>query len=65
VMSVTYLSNITSTKLSFKSPFKLLYGEKPIFHNNLKMFDEVGVITSKDKIQAKLSNQGTTCMFVS
>jgi hypothetical protein len=64
VMNVTYLSNIISTKSSFKSPFELLYGEKPKLHNNLKMFGEVGVVTTKERIQTKLSNQGTTCIFV-
>jgi hypothetical protein len=64
VMNATYLSNIMSTKSSFKSPFELLYGEKPKLQNNLKMFGEVGVVTTKEKIQAKLSNRGTTCMFV-
>jgi hypothetical protein len=64
VMNVTYLSNIISTKLIFKSPFELLYGENPILHNNLKMFGDVGVVTTKERIQAKLSNRGTTCMFV-
>jgi hypothetical protein len=64
VMNVTYLSNIMSTKSSFKSPFELLYGEKPKLHNNIKMFGEVGVVTTKEKIQAKLSNRGTTCMYV-
>jgi hypothetical protein len=28
------------------------------------MFGEVGVVTTKERIQAKLSNGGTTCMFV-
>jgi hypothetical protein len=64
VMNVTYLSNIISTKSSFKSPFELLYGEKPILHNNLKMFGEVGEVTKKERIQAKMRNRGTTCMFV-
>jgi hypothetical protein len=64
VMNVIYLSNIMSTKSSFKSPFELLYGEKPKLHDNLKMFGEVGVVTTKEKIQAKLSNCGTPCMFV-
>jgi transposase InsO family protein len=64
VMNVTYLSNIMSTKSSFKSQFELFYGEKTKLHDNLKMLGEVGVITTKDKIQAKLSNRGTTCMFV-
>jgi hypothetical protein len=53
-----------STKSSFKSPFELLYGEKPKLHDNFKMFGEVGVVTTKEKIQAKLSNQGTTFMFI-
>jgi hypothetical protein len=56
VMNVTHLSNIISKKLSFKSSFELLYGEKPILHNNLKMFGEVGVVTTKERIQAKLSS---------
>jgi hypothetical protein len=64
VMNVTYLSNIISTKLIYKSPFELFYGEKPILHNNLKMFGEVGVVTTKERIQAKLSNRRTTCMFI-
>jgi hypothetical protein len=49
VMNVTHLSNVISTKSSFKIPFELLYGEKPILHNNLKMFSEVGVVTTKGK----------------
>jgi hypothetical protein len=53
-----------STKSSFKSPFELLYCEKPKLHDNLKMFGEVGVVTTREKIWAKLSNRGTTCMFV-
>jgi hypothetical protein len=28
------------------------------------MFGEVGVVTTKERIQAKLSNQGTTCTFI-
>jgi hypothetical protein len=64
VMNVIYLSNIISTKSNFKSPFELFYGEKPTLHNNLKVFSEVGVVDTEDKIQAKLSNRGTTCMFV-
>jgi transposase InsO family protein len=64
VMIVTYLSKIISTKSNLKSPFELLYGEKSILHDNLKIFGEVRVVTTKDKIQAKLSNRRTTCMFV-
>jgi hypothetical protein len=64
VMNVAYLFNIISTNSSLKSPFELLYGEKPTLHNNLKIFGEVGVVTTKGKIQAKLSNQGTTFTIV-
>jgi hypothetical protein len=46
VMNVTHLSNIISTKSSFKSPFELLYGEKPKLHDNLKIFGEVGVVNT-------------------
>jgi hypothetical protein len=54
-MNVTYLSNIISTKSSLNCPFELVYGERLTLHNNLKMFGEVGVVTAKEKIQAKLS----------
>jgi hypothetical protein len=64
VMNIIYLSNIISTKSNLKSPFELLHDEKPILHINLKIFGEVGVVRTKDKIQAKLTNRGTTCMFV-
>jgi transposase InsO family protein len=64
VMNVTYLSNIISTKSNLKSPFESLYGENPTLHDNLKIFGEIGVVTTKDKIQAKLTNRGATCIFV-
>jgi hypothetical protein len=66
VMNVTYLSSIISAKssLKIKSPFELLYGENPTLHNNLKIFGEVGVVTTKEIIQAKLRNRGTTCIFI-
>jgi hypothetical protein len=38
VMNVTHLSNIISTKSNLKSPFELLYGEKPTLHNDLEIF---------------------------
>jgi hypothetical protein len=53
VMNAFYLFNIISTKSSLKSLFELLYGEKPKLHDNLKIFGGVGVVTTKDKIQAK------------
>jgi hypothetical protein len=63
-MMVTYLSNVMSTKHELKSPQELLFGSKPVLNSRLKVFGEVGVVTTKDKIQAKLTNCGTTCIFV-
>jgi hypothetical protein len=63
-MNVTYLSNIISIKSSLKSPFELFCGEKPTLHNHLKIFGEVGAVTTKDKIEAKLTNRATTFIFV-
>jgi hypothetical protein len=63
-ITTTYLSNILSSKSSLKSPFKLLFGSKPILHYELKIFGEVGVVTTKDKIQSKLTHRGSPCIFV-
>ena len=49
VMTTTYLS----TRLNLKCPFQLLFNTKPILHEELNLFGEVGVVTTKDKIQAK------------
>ena len=42
----------------------MLYGVKPTLPESLKVFGELGVVTTKDKIQAKLTNLGTTCVFM-
>jgi hypothetical protein len=54
-MTTTHLSNILSSKSSLKSPFELLFGSKPILNYELKIFGEVGVVTTKDKIQSWIS----------
>jgi hypothetical protein len=41
---------IVSTKSILKCPFTLLYGERPTLQNNLKVFGEVELVTSKEKI---------------
>jgi hypothetical protein len=64
-MTTTFLSNVLSTKSSFKSPFESLFGAKSILHDKLKIFGGVRVVTTKDNIQAKLPNLGTPCIFVS
>jgi hypothetical protein len=50
VMNGTYLSNIISTKSSFKCPFELLYGEWSKLKNNQKMFGKFGVVATKEII---------------
>ena len=64
VMTTTYLSNVIATRSNMRSSFELLYHTKPILPEELKIFGEVGVVTTKDKIQAKLANRGTPCIFV-
>ena len=63
-MTTTYLSNIIATKSESKCPYELLFGCKPRLNSTLKAFGEIGVVTTKDKIQGKLKNRGTPCMFV-
>ena len=62
--TVTFLSNITSLKGQDKCPYQLLFGSTPKLPPNLKSFGEMGVVTTKSDIQGKLTNRGTTCMFV-
>jgi hypothetical protein len=54
-MTKTYLSNIIATKS----------GSHPKLDSSLMTFTEIWVLTTKDKIQGKLRNRGSTCMFVS
>jgi hypothetical protein len=62
--TVTFLSNITSTKTQNKCPHQLLFGVKPKLPSSLRIFGEMGVVTTKADIQGKLANRGTTCMFM-
>jgi hypothetical protein len=64
-LTVTFLSNITSFKNQEICPYQLLYGCKPRLPASLRSFGEIGIVTTKDKIQGKLNNRGTPCMFVS
>jgi hypothetical protein len=49
VMNLTYSSNITSTKSSLKCPFELLCDKRTTLDDDLKMFGEVGVVTTKER----------------
>jgi hypothetical protein len=61
---VTFLSNITSLKGQDKCPYQLLFGSTPKLPSNLRSFGEMGVVATKSDIQGKLTNRGSTCMFV-
>jgi Reverse transcriptase (RNA-dependent DNA polymerase) len=63
-LTVTFPSNITSIKNQEICPYQLLYGCKPRLPASLRSFGEIGIVTTKDKIQGKLNNRGTPCMFV-
>jgi hypothetical protein len=63
-LTVTFLSNITSIKNQEICPYQLLYGCKPRLPASLRSFGEIGIVTTKDKIQGKLNNRGMPCMFV-
>ena len=41
-----------------------MFGNKSHCVNNLRLFGEMGVVTTKEKIQGKLKDRGTVCMFV-
>jgi hypothetical protein len=58
--TVTFLSNITSTKC----PHQLLLKVKPKLPSSLRIFGEMGVMTTNANIQGKLANRGTTCMLM-
>jgi Reverse transcriptase (RNA-dependent DNA polymerase) len=47
-----------------KSPLELMFKEKTKELNNLRKFNEVCVAATKNKIQSKLSNRGSVCVFV-
>jgi hypothetical protein len=63
-MTVTYLSNITSIKEKMICPCQLLFGNKPRITEILRSFGEIGVVTTKNDIQGKLTNRGAPCMFM-
>jgi hypothetical protein len=46
------------------SPHQLFFDKKPKYINGLRTFGEMGVVTTKQKLQGKLADQGTACMFV-
>jgi hypothetical protein len=54
--TATFYSNILLTNGRSKSPQELMFGNKSHCVNNLRLFGEMGVITTKEKIQEKLKD---------
>jgi hypothetical protein len=44
--------------------YELIFGCKPKLNSKLRAFGEIGVVTTKDKIQGKLRNRVCACMFI-
>ena len=49
--TATSHSNIMVTKDSIKSPYELCFGKKAYYVNKLRIFGEMGVVTTKNIIQ--------------
>jgi hypothetical protein len=64
VRTTTFPSNITSIKAKDEFPYQIIFGSKPKLLTSLRIFGEMGVVTTKDDIQGKLKNRGLTSMSV-
>lgn len=62
--TVTFLSNITFHKSNNKCPYQLLFRSTAKLPSSLRPLEKRGVVTTKSDIQGKLTNCGTTCMFM-
>jgi hypothetical protein len=60
--TVTFLSNITFS-VTFLSNITFIKA-KPKLPESLRSFGEIGVVTTENDIQGKLSNRGISCMFM-
>jgi hypothetical protein len=63
-MTVTYQSNITFIKENMICPYQILFQNKPRIPESLRSFGEIGVVTTKNDIQGKLTNRGKPYMFM-
>jgi hypothetical protein len=62
--TATYYDNLIINKDKKKSPIELMFKYRARELKYFKRFGEMCVATTKDKIQGKLSNKGTVCVFV-
>jgi hypothetical protein len=59
-----FYDNIIVKTSQGKSPLELMFNDKAKELNNLRKFGEVCVAGTKNKIQGKLSDRGSVCVFV-
>jgi hypothetical protein len=62
--TATFFDNIIVKNSQSKSPLELMFNEKAKELNNLRKFGDVCVAATKNKIQGKLSDRGSVCVFV-
>jgi hypothetical protein len=62
--TATYYENIIINKDKKRSPIELMFNEKVKGLRRFKRFGEMCVETTKVKIQSKLRDKGTACIFV-
>jgi hypothetical protein len=62
--TATYYDNLTINKDKKKSLIEFMFKSRAKELKNLKRFGEICVATNKNKIQGKLSDKGTVCVFV-
>ena len=62
--TATFYENIIVNREKKKSPFELMFKSKGKELKSLKRFGEMCVVTTKAKIQGKLNDRGTACVFV-
>jgi hypothetical protein len=62
--TATFYSNILAKRFTKRSTKELLFGREAHCAHNLRMFGEIGIVTTKKKIQGKLKDRGTVCIFV-
>ena len=62
--TVTMLNNIMTLQVNQKSPHAKLFGSKPKYAKALRRIGELGVVWSGKGIKGKMSDRGTTHLFV-
>jgi hypothetical protein len=63
--TMTKLDNFLVSKEGDKCPYEMFDGTVPNFKHHLRVFGEVGIITSvRDKMKPKLADRGYPCLFV-